>query len=115
MRSIAILGLLFFVWLSGIRTSGPDGSVIHLDSGLPVLINQGGITLGNHIFVHPDMDITEPYFLTHELIHVEQWRRLGVIKFLTQYLGQYFRCRRHFEHAACYHSLDLEREAYEKQ
>ena len=115
MRNIFILGLLFLVWLWGTSVQGPDDSVIHFNSGLAVLINMGAITLGNHIFVHPEEDIIEARTITHELIHVEQWRRLGVSKFLTQYLGQYLRCRKHLEHEACYFSLDLEREAYEKQ
>lgn len=50
--------------------------------------------------------------LEHELVHVEQFRRLGVLRFLTRYLVEYMRFRLRGEsHADAYHSSSFEREA----
>lgn len=50
--------------------------------------------------------------LEHELVHVEQFRRLGVLPFLTRYLVEYMRFRLCGKsHADAYHSISFEREA----
>ena len=50
--------------------------------------------------------------LRHELVHVGQWRRLGVPGFLAQYLGAYARWRlRGYPHWAAYRRIPLEIEA----
>lgn len=50
--------------------------------------------------------------LRHELIHVDQWRRLGVIGFLRRYLGEYVAGRRAgHTHADAYARISLESEA----
>lgn len=50
--------------------------------------------------------------LRHELVHVRQWRELGVLGFLRQYLGAYlgWRLRAH-PHWAAYRRIPLEIEA----
>lgn len=50
--------------------------------------------------------------IVHELMHVEQWRRLGVTRHLAQYLGDYFRNRlRGHSHRDAYEAIRLEVEA----
>ncbi len=50
--------------------------------------------------------------LAHELEHVAQWRRLGVVGFLRDYLGAYLRERRKgYGHLAAYRLIPLEIEA----
>jgi hypothetical protein len=50
--------------------------------------------------------------LRHELVHVRQWRELGVGGFLCRYLGAYFRWRvRAHPHWAAYRRIPLEIEA----
>jgi hypothetical protein len=50
--------------------------------------------------------------IVHELMHAEQWRRLGVIRHTTQYLGDYLRGRlRGRRHADAYREIRLEAEA----
>ena len=50
--------------------------------------------------------------LRHELVHVEQWRRLGVIGFLRRYLWAYARWRlRAHGHWDAYRRIPLEIEA----
>ena len=47
------------------------------------------ITLGRHVFT-PLATLSEDV-LRHERVHVEQWRRLGALRFLTRYL--WYHCK----------------------
>ena len=50
--------------------------------------------------------------LRHELVHVRQWRELGVVRFLVRYVGSYLRWRlRGYGHWAAYRRIPLEVEA----
>jgi len=50
--------------------------------------------------------------IAHELVHVRQWRELGVVRFLARYLGAYARGRWHgLGHRAAYEAIPLEAEA----
>jgi hypothetical protein len=50
--------------------------------------------------------------LAHELVHVRQWRELGVVRFLWTYLGAYAKARlRGLGHRDAYAAIPLEREA----
>lgn len=50
--------------------------------------------------------------LVHELVHIDQWRRLGAIRHTTQYLGDYLRGRWHRKgHWESYLAIRLEVEA----
>jgi len=56
----------------------------------------GAITLGSTIYFR-DLDIYNPHtakglaFLAHEIKHIEQFERHGLVGFYFQYLGGYFR------------------------
>ena len=53
--------------------------------------------------------------LAHEAVHVEQWSRLGPVRFLTSYLGDYVRGRLvGLPHELAYRNISLEREARER-
>lgn len=50
--------------------------------------------------------------VAHELVHISQWRRLGVTRFLGRYLGDYLRGRRQgLDHHRAYRQISLEQEA----
>jgi hypothetical protein len=50
--------------------------------------------------------------VAHELVHVRQWRELGVVRFLARYLGAYARGRwRRLGHKAAYEAIPFEVEA----
>jgi hypothetical protein len=52
--------------------------------------------------------------LVHELVHIDQWRRLGPIRHIAQYLGDYLRGRWHRKgHWESYLAIRLEVEARE--
>jgi Domain of unknown function (DUF4157) len=68
-------------------------------------------TLGRFVFVREDA-VGSRRLLRHELVHVQQWRHLGVIGFLVRYLGAYLRWRvRRYPHWAAYRRIPLEIEA----
>lgn len=68
-------------------------------------------TLGRFIFVR-EAAAGSARLMRHELVHVRQWRRLGVAGFGTRYLGAYacWRLRR-YTHWAAYRRVPLEIEA----
>lgn len=68
-------------------------------------------TLGRFVFVRPEA-VGSRRLLRHELVHVRQWRALGVVGFLRRYLGAYLRWRlRRYPHWAAYRRIPLEIEA----
>jgi hypothetical protein len=66
-----------------------------------------GMTLGPLILVrrgHLDRSL-----IAHELVHVNQWRELGVVRFLFEYVGFYLRGRwRGLGHWDSYREIPLE-------
>jgi len=59
--------------------------------------------------VEPERSAT---LIVHELMHIEQWRRLGAARHLAQYLGDYLRGRWHrLGHWEAYRAIRLEVEA----
>ncbi len=68
-------------------------------------------TLGRFVFVRPDA-FGSRRLLDHELVHVRQWRQLGIPGFLSSYLGAYLRWRLlRYPHWAAYRRIPLEIEA----
>lgn len=50
--------------------------------------------------------------IVHELMHIEQWRRLGPFRHITQYVGDYLRGRwQRSGHWESYRAIRLEQEA----
>ncbi len=79
--------------------------------GGPVPPGSAAITLGSVVSVRRPY-AGDPYLLRHEAEHVRQWRELGVVEFVRQYLGAYLRWRRvGFGHQAAYRLIPLEVEA----
>lgn len=76
----------------------------------------GAMTLPHAIYISPVLLRGDPALLArlvqHELVHVRQWRELGVVRFLSRYLREYVSARiKGLDHVAAYHSISLEREA----
>ena len=68
-------------------------------------------TLGRFVFVRESAAGSER-LLRHELVHVRQWRRLGVVGFAVRYVGSYLGWRvRRYPHWAAYRRIPLEVEA----
>lgn len=81
------------------------------------------IALPNGVFVQPS--VMERFragaeserwgrLIVHELMHIQQWRRLGAFRHITQYVGDYLRNRfRGHGHWESYREIRLEVEARE--
>ena len=79
--------------------------------GGPVPPGSAAITIGSVISVRRRW-AADARLLRHEEEHVRQWRELGYVGFLRQYLGAYVRWRRQgFGHVAAYRLIPLEVEA----
>lgn len=75
--------------------------------------NVEAFTLGRHVFFRsktPPDDL-----VAHELVHVAQYARLGIIPFLAIYCFDYLRGRLSgLDHQAAYRATRFEAEAYNK-
>jgi len=79
--------------------------------GGPVPPGSAAITIGSVVSVRQQY-ADDARLLRHEEEHVRQWRELGALRFLRQYLGAYVRWRRQgFGHQAAYRLIPLEVEA----
>jgi hypothetical protein len=79
--------------------------------GGPVPPGAAAITIGRVISVRR-RSADDARLLRHELVHVRQWRELGVVGFLVRYLGAYLGWRlRGYGHWAAYRRIPLEIEA----
>jgi Domain of unknown function (DUF4157) len=68
-------------------------------------------TLGRFVFVRPG-SVGSTRLVHHELVHVRQWRELGVPGFLGRYVWAYLRWRvRRYPHWAAYRRVPLEIQA----
>ena len=76
------------------------------------------MTLGNTVFIDP-LVLEGPsrrlgLLVIHELVHVRQWRKHGVLPFLRSYFGDYLKGRRlKLGHHAAYRDIGVEVEARE--
>lgn len=72
------------------------------------------MTLGRTVLVRRG-HTNRAQLMAHELVHVQQWDRLGAPAFLAQYLGAYVRnLARLRRHRAAYLAIPLEVEARER-
>ena len=79
--------------------------------GGPVPRGAAAITLGRVVSVRRRF-ADDDRLLRHELVHVRQWRDLGVAEFLVRYVGAYLTWRlRGYGHWAAYRRIPLEVEA----
>ena len=72
-----------------------------------------GLTLGRLVLVTDDSvrDGTSR-LMAHELVHVDQYARLGVVRFLRRYVADYLRHRRRgLAHHDAYLAIGMEQEA----
>ena len=79
--------------------------------GGPVPPGAAAMTLGRLVIVRT-RSAGNQRLLRHELVHVEQWGRLGVVGFLARYLASYAFWRAHAHgHWSAYRRIPLEVEA----
>lgn len=79
--------------------------------GGPVPPQAEAITLGKTIFVRK-RSREHHGLMAHELVHVRQFKELGIVRFLARYVGSYLRYRLSgYGHMAAYRRIPLEVEA----
>jgi len=79
--------------------------------GAPLPPGADGMTLGRFVLLRADPE-EGGYLLTHELVHVRQYRERGFIGFLSRYLRRYLALRLDgWGHDAAYRRLPEEIEA----
>jgi hypothetical protein len=82
--------------------------------GGPVPPGADGITIGQTVIVRKQVthSHTFDHLLRHELTHVEQYRDLGTVRFLSRYVGEYLAGRRAGKsHRQAYLDISFEQEA----
>lgn len=81
----------------------------HANHWLPRLIRVNAITIGRNVYWNGPI---HPRLLPHELAHVRQYDRLGLVRFLACYLWEYLLGRlKLMGHDAAYRNISFEREA----
>ncbi len=81
---------------------------------LPLLRNYSAIVLGSYCFLK-EQDPSDR-LIGHELVHIEQWQRIGIFRFYASYLLQYvWNLLRFRNHDNAYREISFEREAYERE
>lgn len=86
-----------------------EGAVLVIGGLVPP--GADAMTIGRFIMVRPGHE-TSRYLLTHELVHVRQYRERGITRFLAGYLARYLRLRLDgWDHDASYRRLPEEIEA----
>ncbi len=92
-----------------VRVERRDGAILVISR--LVAPGAAATTLGRFVFIRPDA-LGSARLVRHELVHVRQWRQLGVVGFLRRYLGAYLRWRaRGYPHWAAYRRIPQEIEA----
>jgi hypothetical protein len=74
------------------------------------------MTVGSTIYIRSNVLAADPSALgpliVHELVHVQQWAELGVVRFLWQYVTGYLRGRlTGLAHEDAYRAIPIETEA----
>jgi hypothetical protein len=79
---------------------------------VPTWVPGVGATTFGHLVVVRSGREGDRRLLAHELVHIRQWRELGLLGFLVQYLGEYLDGRgRGLSHRDAYEHITLEQEA----
>lgn len=66
------------------------------------------------VYIRPPFTLP-PLVMLHELVHMRQWRELGVIRFLYIYLSEYLAARKSgLDHQSAYRGISLELMAWDE-
>ena len=91
----------------------PTSVRLHI-GGLPGaylrLVKKRAITIGQHIWFRDEAARDDRALVIHELVHVGQYRQMGVPRFIARYVRDLARARFRYSH-----DLPLEAPAYARQ
>jgi hypothetical protein len=74
------------------------------------LVRRGALTTGDTIWFRNGTKLASMPLIAHELVHVAQYRRMGVIRFVAAYLRDFAKAGFRYSR-----SLPLEKVAYDRQ
>ena len=88
----------------------------HYKHILPKLMKVTAVTLGSHVYYTIDSSQITQRLRTHESVHVKQYNKLGIIRFLYRYLKEYTSYRlKGYTHYRAYYEISFEKEARKKE
>lgn len=88
--------------------------IVVKNSKLAKVLKVEGIVLYPYVFF-AEKDPNH-ILINHEMIHIEQIKRIGVLRFYLSYMWQYFSNRLNgLGHYQAYMAISFEKEAYENQ
>lgn len=77
-------------------------------------MNMGGITFGSTIYLSKTVEKTPKWLIIHELEHVDQFKRDGILGFCAQYFYEYlYGLLIHQSHWKAYEQISYEIQAKE--
>ena len=83
---------------------------------LPPLLGARAVTLVDTIYYEGSQDSIKHRLRKHEMVHIEQFQKLGAIMFFALYFYEYFKGRlQGMKHWEAYMNISLEKEAYKKE
>ena len=78
--------------------------------------NISAVTLARCIVFTTPMDFANTFVRRHEMVHIAQIERDGILRFWLHYLQQYAAARgKGLDHSTAYYAIDYEADAYSKQ
>ncbi|MDP3445181.1 MAG: hypothetical protein Q8T08_20160 [Ignavibacteria bacterium] len=88
----------------------------HYNHFLPRLMKVRAVTLGRHVFYAIDSKMITNRLRAHEMVHIEQYKKIGFFLFLYRYFKEYIFLRgKGYEHFNAYLNISFEKEAREKE
>lgn len=83
------------------------------NSKIPQRIGTGGITLYPFVYIAKTKEECPQHLIDHEMVHIQQIEKIGVIRFYSSYVWQYLKGRLSGKnHYDTYRSISFEVEAY---
>jgi len=83
---------------------------------LPPLLGANAVTLVNTIYYKRSKASVSARLRKHEMVHIQQFQKLGVVGFFAIYFYEYFKGRlKGMKHWEAYMNISLEKEAYKKE
>lgn len=83
---------------------------------LPPLLGATAVTINDTIYYSISEDKVKPKLRRHEMVHIQQFEKMGVVGFFISYFSQYLNGRlKGLSHWDAYYEISLEKEAFEKQ
>ena len=65
----------------------------HYNSKIPNLLGVVAVTFGSHVFFKEKEENVSNKLISHEVEHIKQYRRDGIIGFLSRYFYEYLKGR----------------------